>query len=128
MTSERPRAVTGIEVDSTKLLILMSAGGVFAVLALYLMLLSPVEGAAKIEMFGQKFGASSGGILVFLVGAALLTLPRWVRESVAELWEAGFRAAGHRRVLIRPGRRRPVSRSSPMTMSRTPRRFLSGRR
>ncbi|EPX79225.1 hypothetical protein [Litoreibacter arenae] len=69
--------------DGTKLIILMIAGAVFAGVGLYLLLRPKPEGAAKIELFGLKFESSSAGLLVFLVGAAFLSLPLFVKEKTA---------------------------------------------
>ncbi|SFR47578.1 hypothetical protein [Litoreibacter janthinus] len=68
--------------DSTKLIILMIAGAVFAGVGLYLLLRPKPEGAAKIELFGLKFESSSAGLLVFLVGAAFMSLPLFVKEKI----------------------------------------------
>lgn len=67
--------------DGTKLLILMVAGAAFAGVGLYLLLRPNSEGTAKIELFGLKFESSSAGLLVFLVGAAFMALPLFVKEE-----------------------------------------------
>ncbi|MEM1130443.1 MAG: hypothetical protein AAGH83_07960 [Pseudomonadota bacterium] len=65
--------------DPGKLLVLMIAGGVFALAGLWLMFRPKPEGSrAKIELFGLKFESSSAGLLVFMIGAAFLALPLFV--------------------------------------------------
>ena len=67
--------------DETKLLTLMIAGGVFALAGLYLLVRPPKgDGETRIEIFGLKFNASSGGLLVFLVGVVMLASPVYVPE------------------------------------------------
>jgi hypothetical protein len=62
----------------------MIAGAVFCLSGLYLMIISsqPDSGAAKFELFGQKFEANSRGIIVFLVGAAFLASPLYLPKLV----------------------------------------------
>ena len=67
--------------DGTKLIIFMIAGAAFAGVGLYLLLRPKAEGTAKIELFGLKFESSSAGLLVFLVGAAFMSLPLFVKEQ-----------------------------------------------
>ncbi len=70
-----------VALDGTKLLILMTAGGVFALAGLWLMFRPPVQGqAAHVELFGMKFQSSSAGLLVFLIGAVFLAVPVFVPE------------------------------------------------
>lgn len=65
--------------DSQKMTLLMIAGAVFAAVGLWLLLRpKPAHGAAKIELFGLKFESSSAGVLVFLIGAAFVSLPLFV--------------------------------------------------
>ena len=69
------------EMDSMRLWILMIAGGVFSVAGILLMFRAKQEGSsARLELFGQKFEASSTGIIVFLIGAAFLAAPVFVPE------------------------------------------------
>ena len=77
--------MTPVALDGTKLIILMIAGGVFALAGLWLMF-RPQRGteagdAAKIELFGLKFQSSSAGLLVFLIGAVFLAVPIVVPEK-----------------------------------------------
>jgi len=68
--------------DETMLWALMAAGMVFACTGLYLLLRPPkVDGETRIEAFGIKFNASSGGIVVFVVGAAFLAAPILVPKT-----------------------------------------------
>jgi hypothetical protein len=70
--------------DSTKLLALMAAGGLFAIAGLWLMFRPKTDGhSAKIELFGMKFESSSAGLLVFVIGAAFLGSPLFVQERGA---------------------------------------------
>lgn len=74
--------------DGIKLVMLMAAGLLFAVVGLYLLIRPKPEGsAAKIEIFGLKFESSSAGLLVFLIGAVFLVIPLFVPEKkiVAEV-------------------------------------------
>ncbi len=80
--------------DSTRMLVLMVAGGVFAAVGLFLMVRPRPQGAAKIELFGLKFESSSAGLLVFLIGAAFLSLPLWVEEKQRPVGSVGMDAAG----------------------------------
>ncbi|MEP2030032.1 MAG: hypothetical protein ABJI96_15130 [Paracoccaceae bacterium] len=67
--------------DGIKLVILMAAGLLFAVAGLYLLMRPKPEGsAARIELFGLKFESSSAGLLVFLIGAAFMASPMFVKE------------------------------------------------
>jgi hypothetical protein len=77
--------MTEIVLDPTKLMILMVVGGIFAAFALYLMVRPAAHGSAKIEIFGLKFESSSAALLVFLVGAGLLSLPLWVKERAGSM-------------------------------------------
>jgi len=62
--------------DETKLFALMAAGAIFALAGLYLLLRRPSDAeAARIELFGLKLQAASAGLVVFLIGAALLASP-----------------------------------------------------
>ena len=78
-------------IDEFKLIALMIAGAVFALTGLYLLLRRPAEAdAARVEMFGLKFHASSTGLVVFLIGASLFAAPLFVpatpiREAVEGL-------------------------------------------
>ena len=77
--------------SETNVTILMLAGGVFAVVGLWLLIKpKPSSGAAKIELFGMKFESSSAGVLVFLIGAAFLSIPLFadVKER-ADVTETG---------------------------------------
>ena len=67
-------------ISTTRMIALMLAGGVFSIAGLYMMLRPRPEGAAKVELFGLKFESSSAGLLVFLVGAAFLTITLFVPE------------------------------------------------
>ncbi len=68
--------------DGIKLVMLMAAGLLFAVVGLYLLIRPKPEGsAAKIELFGMKFESSSAGLLVFLIGAVFLVIPLFVAEK-----------------------------------------------
>ncbi len=70
--------------DGIKLILLMAAGAIFALSGLWLLLRpKPTGSAAKIELFGLKFESSSAGVLVFLIGAAFLTIPLFVEEKAA---------------------------------------------
>jgi hypothetical protein len=108
-----------VALDGTKLIVLMLAGGAFALAGLWLMFRpQPAGEAARIELFGLKFQASSAGLLVFLIGAAFLAVPIFVPEreiadpgralalrsevgSVAE--GAGLGAEGQTAILLPPG-------------------------
>jgi hypothetical protein len=73
-----------VALDGTKLIVLMLAGGAFALAGLWLMFRPQPEGeAARIELFGLKFQASSAGLLVFLIGAAFLAVPIFVPQRDA---------------------------------------------
>jgi len=53
--------------------ILMLSGAAFALAGLYMMLKpSRTDGETKLEVLGFKFNASSGGLIVFLVGSAVM--------------------------------------------------------
>jgi hypothetical protein len=84
LASEPPREVRAMQIvalDGTKLIVLMLAGGAFALAGLWLMFRPQPEGeAARIELFGLKVQASSAGLLVFLIGAAFLAVPIFVPE------------------------------------------------
>jgi len=70
-----------VAVDGARLTILMIAGGIFSVAGILLMFRTKQEGSsARLELFGQKFEASSIGIVVFLIGAAFLATPLFVPE------------------------------------------------
>ena len=72
--------------DGIKLIMLMAAGLVFALVGLYLLVRPKPEGSsAKIELFGLKFESSSAGLLVFLIGAAFLSVPMFVPEKAADV-------------------------------------------
>ena len=72
--------------SQTRLTILMVLGAVFAAAGLWLLIRpKPATGAAKIELFGLKFEASSAGILVFLIGAAFLAVPLFVKERTMQV-------------------------------------------
>ena len=72
----------GIEaISSTRMIVLMIMGGLFACVGLYMMLRPRPEGAAKVELFGLKFESSSAGLLVFLVGSAFLAVTLFVPEK-----------------------------------------------
>ncbi|WP_209424285.1 hypothetical protein [Pararhodobacter sp. SW119] len=73
-----------VALDGAKLLALMLAGGIFALAGLWLMFRpQPAGEAARIELFGLKFQASSAGLLVFLIGALFLAVPIFVPEKPA---------------------------------------------
>jgi hypothetical protein len=75
-----------VALDGTKLIVLMLAGGAFALAGLWLMFRPQPEGeAARIELFGLKVQASSAGLLVFLIGAAFLAVPIFVPERAGPL-------------------------------------------
>jgi hypothetical protein len=60
----------------------MAFGAVSAVAGLFLLFRPPkTEGETRIELLGMKLNAASGGVLVFLVGAAFLALPIFVPEK-----------------------------------------------
>jgi len=67
-------------ISATRMIALMLIGGSFSFAGLYMMLRPRPEGAAKIELFGLKFESSSAGLLVFLVGAAFLSVTLFVPE------------------------------------------------
>lgn len=59
--------------------LLMAMGGLFALAGLWFIFRPKTEGStAKIELFGMKFESSSAGVLVFLIGAAFLSVPLFV--------------------------------------------------
>jgi hypothetical protein len=71
--------------EGVRLLALMGAGAVFALVGLYLLIRpKPENGTAKIELFGIKFESSSAGVLVFLIGAVFLAIPLFVPEKPAD--------------------------------------------
>jgi hypothetical protein len=68
--------------DASTLIVLMAAGGLFAVAGLWLMFRPQPEGdGARIELFGIKVQASSAGLLVFLIGAVFLAAPVFVPRA-----------------------------------------------
>ncbi|MEM8760249.1 MAG: hypothetical protein AAGE83_08000 [Pseudomonadota bacterium] len=68
--------------DWTQITILMVFGGVFALVGLYMLLRPPPsDGETKIELFGLKFNASSGGLLVFIVGCGFLASPTFIPKA-----------------------------------------------
>lgn len=70
-----------VSLDGWKLLALMLAGGIFALAGLWLMFRpQPAGEANRFEFLGVKIQASSAGLLVFLIGAAFLTMPIFVPE------------------------------------------------
>ncbi|HET9069402.1 MAG TPA: hypothetical protein VFN28_12215, partial [Amaricoccus sp.] len=74
-------AVQGL--DATKLFLLMALGAAFAAAGIYLLLRPSVrDGATRIELLGMKFNASSGGLLVFIIGALFLASPIVVPERL----------------------------------------------
>jgi hypothetical protein len=74
-------AVQGL--DATKLFLLMALGAAFAAAGIYLLLRpSARDGATRIELLGMKFNASSGGLLVFIIGALFLASPIVVPERL----------------------------------------------
>jgi hypothetical protein len=78
------RTMQIVALDGTKLIVLMLAGGAFALAGLWLMFRPQPGGeAARIELFGLKFQAGSAGILVFLIGAAFLAVPIFVPQQEA---------------------------------------------
>jgi hypothetical protein len=88
--SPEGQAVEIVALDGTKLLALMVAGGTFALAGLWLMFRPQAEGeAARIELFGLKFQASSAGLLVFLIGAVFLAVPIFVPEKPSVTGAAG---------------------------------------
>lgn len=59
--------------NQTEKFILMASGAMFALAGIYMMIRpSMQDGETKIEIFGLKFNASSGGLIVFLVGTSIL--------------------------------------------------------
>ena len=71
-----------VALDAMKLTAMMVSGGVFAIAGLWLMFRPQQAGeAAKAELFGLKFQASSAGLVVFVIGAAFLALPIIVPEK-----------------------------------------------
>jgi hypothetical protein len=84
-----------VALDGTKLIVLMLAGGVFALAGLWLMFRPQPEGeAARIELFGLKFQASSAGLVVFLIGAVFLAVPVFVPEKIGPTRPAAPPAPG----------------------------------
>jgi hypothetical protein len=78
--------------ESSRLLLLMSFGALCALAGLFLLFRPPkVEGETRLELLGMKFNAASGGVIVFLIGAAFLAAPIFVPERSAP---GGGRAAG----------------------------------
>lgn len=67
-------------ISETRIIVLMLVGGFFSFAGLFMMLRPRPEGAAKVELFGLKFESSSAGLLVFLVGAAFLSVTLFVPE------------------------------------------------
>jgi hypothetical protein len=80
----------------------MVAGGGFALAGLWLMFRpKPEGGAAKLELFGAKFEASSAGLLVFLIGAGFLAAPLFVPERNTAAGAAGTAATtGPNRLVV----------------------------
>ncbi len=73
-----------VALDTWKLTALMVAGATFALAGLWLMFRpQPAGEAAKVEMFGLKFQASSAGLVVFVIGAAFLAVQLVVPERVS---------------------------------------------
>ena len=74
-----------VALDAAKLTALMVAGAAFALAGLWLMFKpQPAGEAAKIELFGLKFQASSAGLVVFLIGAVFLAMPIVVPEKPSD--------------------------------------------
>jgi len=74
--------VQGLE--SSRLLILMMFGALCAPTGLFLLFRPPkTEGETRLELLGMKFNAASGGVIVFLIGAAFLAAPIFVPERAA---------------------------------------------
>ncbi|WP_299846661.1 hypothetical protein [uncultured Roseovarius sp.] len=67
------------DLTSIQIYAIMALGAVFSLVGLWFIFRPPlVDGLTKIEIFGLKFNASSIGLVVFLVGAAFLTVPIFV--------------------------------------------------
>ncbi len=86
--------MSGIELDSMTLYLLMAVGAAFAGFAAFLLLRPAPPGGAKVELFGMKFEAASSALLIFLIGAALLTLPLWTTRVDPDGARGGARTAG----------------------------------
>jgi hypothetical protein len=70
-----------VAMDGAKLTVLMIAGGIFSLAGILLMFRAKQEGSsARLELLGQKFEATSTGIVVFLIGAAFLAAPMFVPQ------------------------------------------------
>ncbi|MEM6973624.1 MAG: hypothetical protein AAF577_12545 [Pseudomonadota bacterium] len=64
---------------STQLTVLMVFGGLVAAVGLYAIMRPPVsDGETRIKIFGLEFNASSGGLLVFVIGCVFLASPIFV--------------------------------------------------
>lgn len=107
-----------VALDGWKLLALMLAGGIFALAGLWLMFRpQPAGEANRFEFLGVKIQASSAGLLVFLIGAAFLTMPIFVPErtgspgAVAAV-QAGA-SAGQAPVLVPPRQRATGREAEP---------------
>jgi hypothetical protein len=85
--------------DETKLLILMAAGG-FICLAGLILLFRPKRGedATDLQAFGLKFKTSSAGLVVFVVGAAFMVAPVFVPERPVREQPAPAPLDGGRRI------------------------------
>jgi hypothetical protein len=106
--------MTPVALDGSKLLILMVAGGVFALSGLWLMFRQPAAGeAAKIEIFGLKFQSSSAGLLVFLIGSVFLGVPIVVPEKTGDVGEAPVPRPGAEQITRPDDVRRESTSTTP---------------
>ncbi|PWR04438.1 hypothetical protein DKT77_01815 [Meridianimarinicoccus roseus] len=81
--------------DPWKLIVLMAAGGVFALAGLWLILRPKTDGHSMVvHVWGMKLEASSAGVLVFLIGTAFFATPLFVRENSASGGAATQQASG----------------------------------
>ena len=72
------------DVSESTLIVLMFVGAVFAFAGLYLLLKPPKsDGETRVEAFGIKLNASSGGVVVFIVGAFFLAAPVFVPKTAS---------------------------------------------
>ncbi len=69
-------------IEAAKLYAIMAAGGLFAVAGLALLFRPPQGDSVQVvEVLGVKIRVSSAGTVVFLVGAAFLLAPVFVKED-----------------------------------------------
>jgi drug/metabolite transporter (DMT)-like permease len=84
-----------VEMDGARLTVFMIVGGLFSAAGIVLMFRAKqVESSARLELFGQKFEATSIGIVVFLIGAAFLATPMFVPEKPRDDAARAERPAG----------------------------------